>query len=104
VWPEPFGLVGLEAACVGVPAVAFDVGGISDWLETGMTGELASGDPPRSEGLASAITRALQDPKHHHRLREGAWKKSAEFRIERHLAHLEAVFSSAVSGVTSPIR
>ena len=26
VWPEPFGLVGVEAGCVGLPAAAFDVG------------------------------------------------------------------------------
>lgn len=28
LWPEPFGLVGLEAAQYGVPAVSFAVGGI----------------------------------------------------------------------------
>ena len=29
-WPEPFGLVGLEAAALGVPAIAFDVGGVRE--------------------------------------------------------------------------
>jgi glycosyltransferase involved in cell wall biosynthesis len=100
VWPEPFGLVGVEAACLALPAVAFNVGGISDWLEAGVTGELASGDPPRSAELASAITRALQDPNHHHRLREGAWRKSHEFTISRHIAQLEAIFSAALSEST----
>ena len=33
VWPEPFGLVGIEGGCVGLPAVAYAVGGIPDWLE-----------------------------------------------------------------------
>lgn len=28
VWPEPFGLVGLEAISSGVPVVAFDLGGV----------------------------------------------------------------------------
>ena len=46
VWPEPFGLVGLEAGCVGLPAVAFAVGGISGWLVPGMSGELAAGARP----------------------------------------------------------
>src|SRR5262245_19017241 len=32
VWPEPFGLVGLEAGSVGLPAVAYASGGILDWL------------------------------------------------------------------------
>ncbi len=31
VWPEPFGICGIEAAISGKPAVAFNVGGISDW-------------------------------------------------------------------------
>src|SRR5262249_16432690 len=41
IWPEPFGLVGLEAAQHGVPAVAFDVGGIREWLTHDVNGRLA---------------------------------------------------------------
>ncbi len=32
LWPEPFGLVGIEAQARGRPAVAYDVGGIGDWI------------------------------------------------------------------------
>ena len=35
LWPEPFGLAGLDAASLGRPAVAFDVGGIREWLTDG---------------------------------------------------------------------
>ena len=35
-WPEPFGLVGLEAAAHGMPAIAFDVGGVREWLVPGV--------------------------------------------------------------------
>ncbi len=68
VWPEPFGLVGIEAGCVGLPAVAFAVGGIPDWLEQGTSGELAPGNPPTSSGLADALVRALAEPRHLARL------------------------------------
>ncbi len=39
-WPEPFGMVGLEAMLRRRPVVAFEVGGIPDWLEDGSTGFL----------------------------------------------------------------
>jgi glycosyltransferase involved in cell wall biosynthesis len=95
LWPEPFGLVGIEAGCFGVPAVGFAVGGIPDWLIPGQTGELAPGDPPTVEGLAEAMVRALADPAHHQKLRIGAWEMAKQFSLERHLTQLERILSAA---------
>ncbi len=89
LWPEPFGLVGLEAACVGVPAVGYAVGGVPDWLIAGQTGELAPGDPPTIAGLTDAIVRALAHPGHHARLCRSAWEHSRNFTLDAHLAKLE---------------
>ena len=97
LWPEPFGLVGIEAGCFGLPAVGYAVGGIPDWLIPGQTGELAPGDPPTVEGLAEAMARALADPEHHARLSRGAWELSKQFDTPRHLAMLEPILSAAVS-------
>lgn len=89
-WPEPFGMVGVEAASLGVPAVAYRAGGIVDWLRPGLSGELAEGFGSRS--LARALERALRDPNHYQRLRLGAWRTAGEFRGESHVAGLEAFF------------
>jgi glycosyltransferase involved in cell wall biosynthesis len=98
VWPEPFGLVGLEAACHSVPAVGFAVGGIPDWLIPGETGELAPGDPPTVQGLADALVRALADNQHHEKLRAGAWRSTQLFRLAEHVERLEAIFAEVQKG------
>jgi glycosyltransferase involved in cell wall biosynthesis len=56
-WPEPFGMVGPEAMAYGKPVVAFDVGGVREWLIHEANGLLV----PRGDilGLAAAITRLL---------------------------------------------
>jgi glycosyltransferase involved in cell wall biosynthesis len=89
VWPEPFGLVGIEAGCVGLPAVAYAVGGIPDWLIPRESGELAGGDPPTVEGLAQAMVRALSDQVRYSGLRVGAWRVARRFTMEAHLSVLE---------------
>jgi glycosyltransferase involved in cell wall biosynthesis len=93
LWPEPFGLTGIEAGCFGLPAVGFAVGGIPDWLIPGQSGELASGDPPTVQGLADAMVRALADATHYRRLCVGAWEVAQQFSIERHMVELERILA-----------
>src|SRR5689334_21576515 len=40
VWPEPFGMLGLEAMRYGLPVVGFDTGGIKEWVVDGRNGFL----------------------------------------------------------------
>ncbi len=97
VWPEPFGLVGIEAGCVGLPAVAYEVGGIPDWLEPGVSGEMAPGERPDPSELAAAIVRALGDPVHWQKLRVGAWEVARRFSVEAHLDRLLPILEAAAS-------
>lgn len=101
LWPEPFGLVGVEAGGVGLPGVAFAVGGIVDWCEPGVSGELAPGLPPTAEGLAEALVRALGSAEHHARLREGAWRMAARFTPEAHLQALQPWLERAAWGAST---
>jgi glycosyltransferase involved in cell wall biosynthesis len=95
VWPEPFGLVGLEAAAMGVPAVAFDTGGIRQWLRHGVGGMLV---PPSSgsEGLAAGLLEVLEDPALRARLSRGALAAAREMSIQAHVSTLEQVLAAAV--------
>ena len=95
LWPEPFGLVGLEAAAAGVPAVAFATGGIVDWLKDGTTGCLAPTEGARRPALAGAILRCVVDPGVQRRLAEGAREFAARWTIDRHLTMLDSVFALA---------
>lgn len=57
IWPEPFGIVALEANYLGVPVVASRTGGLSEIIVDGVTGLLVSpGDP---KALAESIMMVL---------------------------------------------
>ncbi|MEO5740566.1 MAG: glycosyltransferase family 4 protein, partial [Vicinamibacterales bacterium] len=88
VWPEPFGSVGMAAARYGVPAAAFDVGGIPQWLHDGVNGHLAPGSPPTAAGLAEAIVKCLDEPRHYEEISLGARRMASTFTMEQHLPAL----------------
>jgi len=60
-WPEPFGMIGLESMSRGRPVVAFDSGGIRDWLAHEVSGLLV----PRAdvEALRHALQQAISTPR-----------------------------------------
>jgi glycosyltransferase involved in cell wall biosynthesis len=84
LWPEPFGLVGIEAQARGRPAVAYRVGGIGEWIG-GAGIAVRRGD---ERALASAIGAVLDD---------AAWSglaATARAHAERYRlgAHVERLF------------
>jgi glycosyltransferase involved in cell wall biosynthesis len=94
-WPEPFGLVGLEAAAFGVPAIAFDVGGVREWLRPGENGYLVDGRPPRASALADALVTAFTRPAELSAMRQGARRMARSLSVAAHLDRLEQVLSGA---------
>jgi len=96
LWPEPFGRVGVEAGWRRIPAAAFAVGGIPEWLHEGGGGHLAPGDPPTSDGLAEAICRCLSDPIHWARLAAGARREAEQYLARAHAQRLISLFEGCL--------
>lgn len=94
LWPEPFGLVGLEAAVHGVPAVAFDVGGIGEWLHDDVNGRLV-GEAGSSTALGSAMAQMLTGTLELARLGQGAIRVASELTLAAHLDSVENVLTRA---------
>ncbi len=96
LWPEPFGLVGLDAAALGRPAIAFDVGGISEWLTDGENGRLV--DPASGEdGLAAAIVELLVKPDMRARMARASLAAAARLSVAVHVTSLEQVLHRAAA-------
>ncbi len=92
IWPEPFGLAGLEMGLQGIPSVAFAVGGIPEWLRDGFNGQLAS-TPSTPSSLTEAVVRAMADPDHYQRLCAGAREQAIKYDLRRHVDQLLLIFS-----------
>jgi glycosyltransferase involved in cell wall biosynthesis len=97
VWPEPFGRVGLEATGAGKPVVAFDVGGIREWLADGQNGFLV---PPKDiEAFAAALRRLLLDEELRRRMgQNGVELARTRFDSKRHVDTMLALYSEILGG------
>jgi glycosyltransferase involved in cell wall biosynthesis len=100
LWPEPFGRVGLEAMAHGRAVVAFDVGGIREWLIDGETGFLV---PPRDvDAMADRLTRLLDDPGLAASLgARGRARVEREFSAAEHVRRLLRLYEDAAGARTS---
>jgi glycosyltransferase involved in cell wall biosynthesis len=94
IWPEPFGLVGIEALAAGRPVVASATGGIGDWLDDGVSGlSVKPGDP---RALAGALNELLADPAKQQAMGAAGQKiVAARFSAQRHFAALSDAYRTA---------
>jgi glycosyltransferase involved in cell wall biosynthesis len=100
MWPEPFGIVGLEGMAAGKPVVAFDVGGIDTWLAHERTGLLVA--PGDIVAFARALSGLLADRAHAERLgaagREVAATRFAlDLHVESLLGHYRRVIDASAT-------
>lgn len=94
IWPEPFGFVGLEAGALGVPAIAVDTGGVTQWLRTGVNGVVVP-QPASARSFGEALASLLQDHAQLAALREGALRTAREMTLIAHVDRLEVVLRGA---------
>lgn len=93
LWPEPIATIGLEVMRYALPVVAFDAGGIKDWLHDGDNGYLV---PWMDEdAYAARIDELLADKEKARRMGErGLEIVSRDYDFDEYLDRLEKLFTS----------
>jgi glycosyltransferase involved in cell wall biosynthesis len=92
LWPEPFGMAGPEAMRYGLPVVAFDAGGIREWLTDGENGFLI---PWKNADLfAARLDQLLRDKESARRLGRAAFDMVQRYDSCRQIDRLEDIFQT----------
>lgn len=95
VWPEPFGAAGLEGMRFGLPVVAFNAGGIKEWLTDGFNGFLVPWMD--REAFATRVEQLLRDKKLARALGErGRQLVAGTFSFAKYVDGLEGMFRRVV--------
>jgi glycosyltransferase involved in cell wall biosynthesis len=96
VWPEPIATIGLEVMRYALPVVAFDAGGIRDWLRDGHNGFLVPWmDKP---AYANSIDRLLRDKKLARDMGERGFELVGEhYDFPAYIAGLETLFENVIA-------
>jgi len=96
VWPEPFGMAGIEAMRYGLPVVAFDAGGIKEWLIDGRNGFLVPWMDRAT--YAARVEALLRDKTLARQMGEtGRRLVSEHYDFARYITGLEDLFARVVA-------
>jgi glycosyltransferase involved in cell wall biosynthesis len=95
LWPEPFGIVALEASAAGKPVIASNIGGLRDIVVDGETGLLV---PPDDRlALVEAMRRLIGDGALRERLGAAAAARAQTFSPAAILPRFEEAYELAVA-------
>jgi glycosyltransferase involved in cell wall biosynthesis len=98
-WPEPFGVVVLEAMAAGRPVIASRIGGLPDMVVDGETGLLVSPDDPAA--LRTALERLLTDRDLREQLGQAGQRRVEQFRAGAVIPRIEQVYRMVMMKETS---
>jgi len=97
---EGWGLMVTEANLVGTPAVVYNVPGLRDSTEHGVTGLVTEQTDPPS--LAEAVGRLLGDPTRYARLRQTAWERASRLNWDQTAQTFLAAVEAALPQPLAP--
>jgi|GEM_PF-698762 len=100
---DSYSMVMLEAASLGTPTVAFDVGGLAEFIEHGRSGVLVP--PDDVERLTGAVVALLSDPGERRRIGAGARERYlTRGSVERMAFETLRVYRDAIRSHAAPSR
>ena len=94
-WPEPFGMVGVEAMRRARPVVGARHGGIPEWLADTVTGWMF--EPCTHRDLARVLQRAVKSPHYAETAARARESATTRFSFAGMLDQLETVIAHSVS-------
>lgn len=100
-WPEPFGLVPLEAMACGTPVVATGTGGSGEFLDDNVNCLLFK--PGDAESMAAAIRRVADDAALRSRLVDGGTETARRMTMDGYADKLEELHRRAAQGTRAPV-
>jgi glycosyltransferase involved in cell wall biosynthesis len=103
LWPEPFGLVAVEAMCSGIPVVASRIGGLPEIVVDGVTGILVT--PGDTTELRAALLRLDRSPALSRAMGEAGRSRAAVFApanfVDSHERHYHQLAGGHVANVAT---
>lgn len=96
IYPEAFGLVGIEAGIHSKPVIAFNVGGVSTWLKNNFNGLLL--DDVTADALRESIQKMIEEPEQYKQMSRNAWElASSFFSPKRHVEMLVDIYKKCIA-------
>ena len=96
LWPEPIATIGLEVMRYALPVIAFDAGGIKDWLLDGQNGYLVPWMDRAA--FAARVDQLLQNKPLARQLGEAGLKLVSErYDFDTYIGDLENMFTRVIA-------
>lgn len=102
LWPEPIATIGIEVMRYALPVVAFDAGGIKDWLQDGHNGYLVPWMDHRA--FAARVDDLLQNKALARQMGERGLQIANEgYDFDTYIANLENLFLRVIQEKAAPM-